>query len=86
MQGISNAYCYTSQICSSGGIICSVGAMDTYIHQLRMHNAIAACDDSLREFVVQDFSLENLSLKVRYTCTCSGCSCNLLYCSLFSAS
>ena len=49
------------QLGSSGGVICSV---DAYMYQLQQNNAIASCDNSLRVFVVQDFSSERLSLKV----------------------
>ena len=53
-----------SQIGSSGGTICSLDIIDAYMSQLQQYNAIATCDDSLRLFVVQDFFLESLSLKV----------------------
>lgn len=53
-----------SQIGSSGATICSLDVIDAYMSQLQQYNAIATCDDSLRLFVVQDFSPESLSLKV----------------------
>lgn len=43
---------------------CSMDTLDTYVYQLKINNAISACDDVLRVFVVQDFSTNNLSLKV----------------------
>ena len=47
-----------------GGVIYSVDAIDAYMYQLQQNNAIASCDNSLRVFVVQEFSSERLSLKV----------------------
>ena len=44
---------------------CSMDTLDTYVYQLKINNAISACDDVLRVFVVQDFSTNNLSLKVK---------------------
>lgn len=60
-----------SQIGSSGGVICSVDAIDAYMYQLQLYNAITTCDDSLRVFVVQDFSSESLTLKVNCNLTVS---------------
>ena len=41
---------------------CSMDKLDTYVYQLKINNAISACDDVLRVFVVQDFST-NLKVK-----------------------
>ena len=47
-------------------IHCSMDTLETYIYQLKTNNAISTCDNVLRVFVVQDFSIENLSLKARF--------------------
>ena len=67
-----------SQIGSSRGVICSVDPIDAYMHQLQQYNAIATCDDSLRMFVVQDFSPASLSLKVN-TSKCLRYAINIVF-------
>lgn len=35
-----------------------------YLHELKLHHALAVCDHSFKHFVVQDFSIKDQSLKV----------------------
>ena len=44
-----------------------VDTLSTYVYLLKIHQAIAPCDNSLKNFVMQDLSIspQELSLKVR---------------------
>jgi len=40
--------------------------LESYVHQLKQHAAITACDNTLKVFTAQDFSSVTCSLKVVY--------------------
>lgn len=43
----------------------SINENDTYKYELKVHTALVVCDDSLKSFVIQDFSCEDQALKVQ---------------------
>ena len=39
-------------------------ALETYVHELKLHGAMAPCDCTLKNFVLQDLFIETGTLKV----------------------
>ena len=41
-----------------------INPLHCYIHLLKQCNALVPCDNSLKRFVLQDFDIETMSLKL----------------------